>query len=295
MSRKNPPRASCGRILRKNLDKAENILYNTIEVRKMKIERIDIKYTRENSLTTKIDGLCHTKILPRLSLVQATEGSYTVQLGNQKPQSTGCGGFFIAPSGTQQTITHSVDPESKKMSGRWIFIDAVINKAYRPDFLYDFPTVVPDEQAKKLNALFDSLFSADTIFDRYSCYYQILKILLEELATPKNTRIHSSMQSALEHIQKNFAEEIRIEDLAKCAHRSPSNLFAVFKKEFGISPITYVNQYRLSMAAEYLLRKDASVSEIATMTGFHDALYFSKMFHKMYQVSPREYRKQNKV
>ena len=224
-----------------------------------------------------------------------SEGSYTVQLGNQKPQSTGCGGFFIAPSGTQQTITHSVDPKSQKMSGRWIFIDAVINKAYRPDFLYDFPTVVPDEQAKKLNALFDSLFSADTIFDRYSCYYQILKVLLEELATPKNTRIHSSMQSALEHIQKNFAEEIRIEDLAKCAHMSPSNLFAVFKKEFGISPITYVNQYRLSMAAEYLLQKDASVSEIATMTGFHDALYFSKMFHKMYQVSPREYRKQNKV
>ena len=31
------------------------------------------------------------------------------------------------------------------------------------------------------------------------------------------------------------------------------------------------------------------------MTGFHDALYFSKIFHKMYQVSPREYRKQNKL
>ena len=261
----------------------------------MKIERIDIKYTRENGMTTKTDGLCHTKILPRLSLVQATEGSYTVQLGNQKPQTTGTGGFFIAPAGVLQTITHRTDPQTQTMKGRWIFLDTVINKAYRPDVLYDFPTVVPDEAAKKLNTLFDTLFSADTIFDRYSCYYQILKILLEELATPKNMRSHASMQSALEYIQKNFASEIHVEDLAKCAHMSPSNLFSVFKKEFGVSPITYVNQYRLSMAAEYLLQNDASVTEIATMTGFHDALYFSKIFHKMYQVSPREYRKQNKL
>ena len=153
---------------------------------------------------------------------------------------------------------------------------------------------LPKAEGERLNALFDTLFATKDIFDRYSCYYQILKILLGELATPKNTRIQASMQSALEHIQKNFASEIRIEDLARSAHMSPSNLFAVFKKEFGISPITYVNQYRLSMAAEYLLEKDASVTEIALMAGFHDALYFSKMFHKLYQVSPREYRKQHK-
>ena len=260
----------------------------------MTLQRIDIKYAKENSLTTKTDGLCHTKILPRLSLVQATEGSYTIQLGNQKPQSTGCGGFFIAPAGVQQTITHHTDPATQKMSGRWIFLDAVINKTYRTDFLYDFPVVIPKAEGERLNALFDTLFATKDIFDRYSCYYQTLKILLGELATPKNTRIQASMQSALEHIQKNFASEIRIEDLARSAHMSPSNLFAVFKKEFGISPITYVNQYRLSMAAEYLLEKDASVTEIALMAGFHDALYFSKMFHKLYQVSPREYRKQHK-
>ena len=261
----------------------------------MELQRIDIKYTRKNNLTTKTDGLCHTKILPRLSLVQATEGSYTIQLGNQKPKSTGTGGIFIAPSGVQQTITHHVDAKTQKMSGRWIFLDTVINKTYRPDFLYDFPVIVPPEQQEKLNILFDAIFATENICDQYSCYYQILKILLEELATPKNTRIQTSMQSALEHIQKNFATEIRIEDLAKSAHMSPSNLFAVFKKEFGISPITYVNQYRLSMAAEYLLQHDFSVTEIAAMVGFHDSLYFSKMFHKMYQVSPREYRKQNKL
>lgn len=283
------------KILQKSIDKRHLFRYNTIEVIFMELQRIDIKYVRQNNLTTKTDGLCHTKILPRLSLVQATEGSYTIQLGNQKPKSTGCGGFFIAPSGVQQTITHHTDPQTQKMSGRWIFLDAVINKTYRPDFLYDFPVIVPDKEAERLNALFDSLFATNDIFDRYSCYYQILKILLGELATPKNMRIHASLHSALEYIQKNFADEIRVEDLAKSAHMSSSNLFTVFKKEFGISPITYVNQYRLSMAAEYLLERDASVTEIALMTGFHDALYFSKMFHKMYQVSPREYRKQNKM
>ena len=260
----------------------------------MEIQRIDIKYFRKNGMITKTENLCHTKILPRISIVQALEGDYEIQLGNQNPEHTGEGGFFIAPSGVRQTITHHLNPETKTMRCRWIFLYAVVNKTYPPDFLYDFPTIIPEPQKARMSRLFDRLFATDNIFENYSCYYEILQLLFE-LAVPKSNRIHASMQETLEYVRKNFASEIRVEDLAKCAHMSPSNLFAVFKKEFGVSPITYVNQYRLSMAAEYLLQYDSSVSEIATMVGFHDSLYFSKMFHKMYQVSPREYRKQNKM
>ncbi len=260
----------------------------------MEIQRIDIKYFHKQCWHTKTENLCHTKILPYLSIVQALEGDYEIRLGNQKPENTNTNGFFIAPSGIRQTITHHLDPTTENMQCRWIFLDAVINKTYRPDFLYDFPTVIPSPQKEEMNELFDKLFETDDIFENYSCYYRILKLLLE-LATPKNNRIQASMQEALEYIRKNFATDIRVEDLAKSAHMSSSNLFAVFKKEFGISPITYVNQYRLSMAGEFLLQYDSSVAQIAAMVGFHDALYFSKMFHKMYQVSPREYRKQNRA
>lgn len=258
----------------------------------MKIERIDIKYAKINRMVTQKSELCHTKILPWLSIVQSQEGVYGIQLGNRKAQATEEGGFFIAPSGIQQTITHHLNPQTQQMRCRWLFLDVVINKTYRPDFLYDFPTILPKEQTQAMQELFDRLFASNSIFENYRCYYEILEILFS-LATPNNNGNHSAMQSTLEYIRKNFASEIKVEDLAKAAHMSASNLFAVFKKQFGVSPITYVNQYRLSLANEYLLEHNASITEIAAMVGFRDALYFSKMFRKMYQVSPKEYRKQH--
>ena len=258
----------------------------------MEIERIDIKYAKRNSLLTKNPNLCHTKILPWLSIVQSQEGTYEIQLGNKKAQRTEEGGFFIAPSGIQQTITHHLNPQTQKMRCRWLFLDVVINKTYRPDFLYDFPTVIPKPQSERMKQVFDRLFETDSIFENYSCYYEILGILFE-IAKPNNNGNHSAMQATLEYIRKNFASDIKIEELAKEAHMSASNLFAVFKKQFGVSPITYVNQYRLSLANEYLLESNAPITEIATMVGFRDALYFSKMFRRMYQLSPKEYRKQH--
>ena len=89
----------------------------------MQIEKIVIEYVKKNGFTsTSCDGVCHTKVLPYLSVVQAVEGSYDIQLENDVICNTGSGGFFIAPSNVQQRIVHNTDPASKKMICRWIFI-----------------------------------------------------------------------------------------------------------------------------------------------------------------------------
>ena len=66
----------------------------------------------------------------------------------------------------------------------------------------------------------------------------------------------------------------------------------LFKKETGLTPLQYLTNKRLEIAAStlstYLAGKN-NVSETAWMCGFADPLYFSRLFKKKYGVSPRQY------
>jgi AraC-like DNA-binding protein len=67
----------------------------------------------------------------------------------------------------------------------------------------------------------------------------------------------------------------------------------LFQKELGVTPHRYLTDKRLKMAAELLI-SDANagartIADIAPLCGFHDPLYFSKMFKKKYGTAPRYY------
>ena len=89
---------------------------------------------------------------------------------------------------------------------------------------------------------------------------------------------------------EHYAETVRIETLANIASISASNFYSVFKKQMGISPIAYLNHYRLSVAADMLTDSRIAVSEIGYAVGIADPLYFSKLFKKTYGMSPKKYR-----
>lgn len=260
----------------------------------MDIQKADIKLFELGSLNSReCENVEHIKVLPWLSVVQAKEGNYDIALDNQSRKNTGDGGFFIAPAGVQQDITHHVHSKSGVMRARWLFIDAIINETISPDFFYDFPTILPTEYCDELNSIFDTLFSTEDIFEKYACCYRVLKILVK-IGQPKLHKSNEPMVSVFDYIRKNYMKEIRVEDMAKYLNMSESNFYAVFKKHFGLPPIAYINKFRISVAEEKLKKTDDTIAKIASSVGISDPIYFNKLFHRDYQVSPKEYRKKYK-
>ena len=256
----------------------------------MDIEKIHIEYVRKSGFSSDVcNGFCHIKVLPYLSVVQAVEGSYDIQLDNGRTYNTGNGGFFIAPSNVLQRIIHNTDRTSKKMICRWIFIKIKINDVYSFDEKFSFPTILPQNIKSEMNTIFDRLFCVDNTFDEYICYYEIIK-LLSLVANEKEKILPAYMEQALCYIKDNYSKKTSIEDIAKRTHLSSSHLFAIFKKEMGVSPISFLNNYRMSIAAELLQGTTKSISQIASEVGIDDSIYFNKMFRKHYQKSPTEYR-----
>ena len=66
----------------------------------------------------------------------------------------------------------------------------------------------------------------------------------------------------------------------------------LFKKEMGMTPLEYLTDLRMRKAElmlSSLWSRDYSVSEIAGLCGFDNALYFSRVFRKHFHMSPTQY------
>jgi len=61
----------------------------------------------------------------------------------------------------------------------------------------------------------------------------------------------------------------------------------------GVTVSEFIKEIRLKRAAQLLMQKPSSISEVAYQVGFNDPKYFSKCFKQMFGVSPAQYISQN--
>lgn len=99
------------------------------------------------------------------------------------------------------------------------------------------------------------------------------------------------LQLMMQYIHQKFAYNISLSDIADQAKVSKSTALNLFQRYLGISPVTYLVNYRLQEAAKLLASTEKKVTVISKDTGFDSVDYFCKAFKKYYKLTPTEYRK----
>jgi AraC-like DNA-binding protein len=99
------------------------------------------------------------------------------------------------------------------------------------------------------------------------------------------------LAQALRFIQYNYAGEIGVSDIAAYVGISRSQLYRAFISFFSISPIEFLQKYRINEACSLLRDGLLTVSEVAGSVGFDDPLYFSRVFKKYKGMTPTDYQK----
>lgn len=107
----------------------------------------------------------------------------------------------------------------------------------------------------------------------------------------KSTRQTVCMKEMLAYIHNAYKSSIRIDELASHAGISRAECFRCFKRYTGKTPIEYLNDYRLSQAANMLITTELSAVEISLACGFESQSYFGKLFKENYGVTPLRFRK----
>jgi AraC family transcriptional regulator len=64
-----------------------------------------------------------------------------------------------------------------------------------------------------------------------------------------------------------------------------------FLHENGVTPMVYLNRYRVNRAKMLLTDKDKNITEVALAVGFPDGAYFSHVFRREVGISPNVYRR----
>lgn len=96
---------------------------------------------------------------------------------------------------------------------------------------------------------------------------------------------------AMAYIHVHFHETIARKDIADYVGLSERHLTRCFHQEVGITPISYLNRYRVWQARQLLERGDKGITEIALDVGFSSSGYFTRVFREEVGISPSVYKR----
>lgn len=109
----------------------------------------------------------------------------------------------------------------------------------------------------------------------------------QQEANPANSFI---VRSALKYIEIHYAEKLTLTELAEKTYVSQWYLSKLLNKYTDKSFCDLLNQTRIKKAEKLLKDPSLKIHEVSDMLGFNDVTHFSKIFKKIEQVSPNEYR-----
>lgn len=113
-----------------------------------------------------------------------------------------------------------------------------------------------------------------------------------KLARDNSTRnVSGPVRKIIHYVLLNDTRNISVTDIAAYLEMTPNYVSSIFKREMGRSLTNYINEVRIDSSMKLLTHTDLSIGEIAEKAGFDDYNYFSRIFKKMMNVSPTEYRK----
>ncbi len=114
--------------------------------------------------------------------------------------------------------------------------------------------------------------------------------LLMETPEPE-LRDSIRMKQMLTFIYLHYAEHISIVQVAEATGICERECYRYFSKTLDVTPVAYINSYRIQIASQKLLETDLSVAAISDVCGFSSSSYFVNVFKRCVGCTPAEYRK----
>lgn len=96
-----------------------------------------------------------------------------------------------------------------------------------------------------------------------------------------------------QYIDSNYNKEITLTMLSALVHRNKFYLSHIFASAYGISPINYLLERRILHSKELLRNSYYNITEIARISGFSSANYFTQTFKKSTGLTPLNYRRKH--
>lgn len=162
----------------------------------------------------------------------------------------------------------------------------------------NYPVYIPyNETGLKIwEMIYESLsmgYSIENMMHASLCLSHLLATFLypqKYIPAPLNTNDESIVERTIEYMKANIDKKLTIDDMAGLNNMSLSHFSKLFRLSTGMPPIDYFIHLKMQRACHLLYTTDLRIKQIATVLGYEDSYYFSRLFKKSNNVSPEEYR-----
>lgn len=210
------------------------------------------------------------------------------------------GDIFIIPAGKVSYYQAStIDP----WCYAWISFLGISSQVYLSQLMtstddvyiiHNIDTFKYKEQIFNIIALQDA--STSSYFQANSVLFHIMSMLFQDINFEESSWGKNSVVDEIKYyLDINYAEKIKLKDVAKSFGIHPNYLTRIFHNKYGLSPKQYLINLKLKKARRLLTTTELSVSVIASSLGFDDQLAFSKIFKKEVNASPTAFRKESRL
>ena len=121
-----------------------------------------------------------------------------------------------------------------------------------------------------------------------------LSFLGDDAGSENSINAETLYDMIVDYIDNHYRDkDISLNKIATVFSYTEKYISHLFKKNMKIPFTGYINLLRMKYACELMDKNIYTITEIASLCGYRDSLYFSKVFKKNFEISPSEYIKKN--
>lgn len=129
--------------------------------------------------------------------------------------------------------------------------------------------------------------------DIYTLIIDMLKTYCQLVKKHSVKNYSPTVQKIIVIIEADLTADLSLSALAKAQNINASYLSTIFKNETGKTITSYVNEKRIELAQELLKTTSLQVQTIAQYCGIFDIHYFTRLFKKITNMTPKQFREVN--
>ncbi len=103
---------------------------------------------------------------------------------------------------------------------------------------------------------------------------------------------HQTVNNVILFINNEVESDLSVEEIAMQFQVSTSHLSRIFREHVGITLVEYLNVRRVEESQYYLRHTNKSISEISQQYHFCNQSYYTRIFKKYTEVTPKQFRNQ---
>lgn len=190
-----------------------------------------------------------------------------------------------------------------KLPFKCYYVKLILNEGELYDILMNIPSFITINKYSEYLEIFKSLLNYQEI--EIEANNVILQSLILKLVYMLNKdskkQLYSGslknsgydvIEKSIKYIKDHITEDLSLETVSKNASLSPIHFHNTFKVATGKTLHEYVEEQRIKKAVVLLTTTALTLSEIAYNSGFSSQAYFSYVFKRRMNMTPREYAKE---